>query len=98
MSNDIGSHLESLGFIPQKFDEDWSEAIAFKNFLIMPEYPNGGMTALSIMDTVSKRWYSLPTGLGKHCPDSMKNFGYHEEVEAIIWLKEELNKFEELAS
>jgi hypothetical protein len=98
MSKNIGNHLESLGFIPQEFDEDWSEAIAFKDFLIMPEFPNGGMTALSVMDTVSGQWYSLPTGLGKHCPDGMKNFDYHEDDEAIAWLKNEITKFEAIAS
>jgi hypothetical protein len=92
---EIGIHLESLGFISQELIEDWSEAIAFKSFLIMPEYPNGGMTALSIKDIASERSWSLPTGLGKHCPEWMKNFDYDQEEEAIAWLKDEIKHFEE---
>lgn len=94
MNKNIGNHLESLGFIPQEFDEDWSDAIAFNQYLIMPEFPNGGMTALSIMDTVSGQWWSLPTGLGKHCPEGVRNFGYYEDAEAIAWLKDVITKFE----
>lgn len=98
MNKNISNHLESLGFIAQDFDEDWSDAIAFKDFLIMPEFPNGGMTALSIKDTASGQWWSMPTGLGKYCPEGMKNFSCYEDAEAIAWLKEEITKFEELAS
>ena len=93
MNKNINIYLESLGFVAQNFEQDWSDAIAFNQFLIMPEFPNGGMTALSVKDTVSGQWWSLPTGLGKHCPEGMKNFGYYDDADAIAWLKEEITKF-----
>lgn len=89
----IGNHLESLGFIAQDFEQDWGDAIEFNGFLIMPEYPNGGMTALSVMDQTSGQWWTLPTGLGKYCPEGTKNFGYYQDKEAIAWLKEEIQQF-----
>ena len=58
--------------------------IKYRDCLILPECPNGGLTILS--SQISGDWWSIPTNMHKHC-SSYPDFDYHESNEAIAWAK-----------
>ena len=84
-------YLRALGFVPQYFENDWNDVIAYNGFLIMPESPNGSMTILSVMHEYSAEWWSIQTDMHKFCPD-LPDFDYHETEEAIAWAKTKIDE------
>jgi len=58
--------------------------IKYRDCLILPECPNGGMTMLSVH--ISGDWWSIPTNMREYCSD-YPEFDYHESDEAIAWAK-----------
>jgi len=55
----------------------------YKGFWIECEYPNGGMTAISVMDFFTKAWWSFPCGIEEVQPF----FDYEDADKAIAWIK-----------
>jgi hypothetical protein len=92
--NQINYQLQAIakcGFVPQHFPpepDDLLNAVSHKDYLIFPEYPNGGMTCISIMPPLGGTWFSFPCGMEEVQPF----FDHHEADKAIAWCKEVIDK------
>jgi hypothetical protein len=81
--------LTQSGFVQQYHlpdidDSVFDNSIEYKGYLIWAEYPNGGMTAISIMHMELRQMFSFPCGVKGVEPF----FDYHQEHDAISWCRE----------
>ncbi|MGL5131409.1 MAG: hypothetical protein ACRC78_02715 [Planktothrix sp.] len=79
--------LTKSGFVRQHLENadgaDFAKRIEYKGYWVWAEYPNGGMTAISIMHIWLKQMFSFPCGIEEVEPF----FDYHESDKAIEWAK-----------
>ena len=83
--------ISKAGFVPQHFPpekDDFIKGIEYKDYRIWAEFPNGGMTCISIMSLLGGTWFSFPCGVKEVEPF----FDYHESEKAIAWAKEVIDR------
>ncbi len=85
---DINAFFLSKHFISQEFEEDFDYPFTedYQGFLIKPEIPNGGMTAISVKHKATDRWWSIPTCMHEF-DSALPNFDYSDGDKAIAWVK-----------
>ena len=91
---DINEFFLSKHFVLQEFEPDFDYPFTedYHGFLIMPEFPNGGMTAISLLHTETKRWWSIPTCVHEFNSD-LPDFDYGNDDKAIAWVKSLIDEY-----